>query len=278
MADSYVLLGADVANSPTPAMFNSAFRELGIESSYSSRNVSREGFASAFRELAEGRVRGFNVTMPYKESVTGLLDSMDETSRKVGAVNTVSREGSAYRGYNTDVDGIVEPLESAGAVPIKRAVVIGTGGAAKALCGAMDSLGCDELTVVSRELERAKAFAERMRSAFPGVAFTPAQVGNRLPRVSDLLFNASPSGSSRVPMPKGVLELLDARPVVFDAVYYPVETELIREAGRLGCTTIHGHEMLLHQALHSFRIWTGRDPPAGAMRSALLEKLEAVSA
>jgi shikimate 5-dehydrogenase len=212
--------------------------------------------------------------MPFKTSIGSLLDSSDDLSSKVGAVNTVRREGASYRGFNTDIQGIVEPLRARGLSRISRSVVLGAGGTARAFCAAMQKLGCEELTVLSRDPSRSAGFISEMALAFPSLHMRISPISEPPAAVPELFFNASPLGSTGDPLPQEVSRILQGRPVVFDAVYSPVETELVRAAERKGCVAIRGHEMLLHQGVQSFRIWTGRAPPIDLMRSALLSSLE----
>jgi shikimate dehydrogenase len=273
MADSYVLLGANVSSSPTPRMMNAAFQALGLDATYRASSVGAAELKAAFARLRASGTRGANVTIPHKAPITSLLDSMDERSSRIGAVNTVKREGESYRGYNTDVDGILGPLRATGRSKIRKASVLGTGGAARAFCEAMHALGCVEIGFLSRDPARAGSFITSMKRAYPEIAMEVASTEDPPSWTPELLFNASPAGANGVPLPAKVSRLLLERPLVFDAVYLPVDTQLVGLAEEAGCSVVYGHEMLLHQALKSFQIWTGRDPPADVMRAALFGSL-----
>ncbi len=275
MPEQFFLLGADVSGSPTPRMVNAAFEAMGIDATYSSLNVAPDALASAFSKLKEREAKGLNVTMPHKSSIIGLLDSVDATSAKIGAVNTVAKVGDLYLGHNTDVEGITGPLRARGLSTFGRAVVVGTGGAARAFCAAMAEMGCRRVTAFTRDIVRARSFVSDVAAAFPDLGLDVAVLGDPLRFDADLVFNASPMGSEGAPTSKSVVALVRSDQVVFDAVYFPVETELIRAAEGAGARTIRGYEMLLGQAISAVRIWTGRSPPSELMSRALASILEA---
>jgi len=194
---------------------------------------------------------------------------------RVQAVNTVKREGGGYVGHNTDPDGIVGPLrERAEALDVRNAMLIGAGGAARAFCEAMNRMGCVDIAVAVRDLERSSAFVEDMEKAFPRINITPAPLSDLRRLNHDLVFNASPMGSGGEPLPKEVRRMLPGTKVVFDAVYRPRETNLLSEGRKAGAVAIPGEEMLLHQGMAAFSLWTGLEAPEGPMRKALVASLE----
>ncbi len=275
MPDRYILLGDRTSNSPSPAMMNAAFRASKVDARYERSDVSASELARAFASLKTEPVRGLNITIPHKTKVLSFLDSLDPISSRVRAVNTVKRSENAYVGYNTDVEGILGALSSSGLPMPHRAVVLGTGGTARAFCAAMEKAGCEEVTAYSRSPENNTRFSAEMAESFPGLTLRISHFGSGQPaHPLDLLFNATPMGSRGIPLHPWVARLLGDKPAVFDAVYQSGDTELVGTAKGLGCPTIQGYEMLLHQALGSFRIWTGLPPPYAAMRNALLGSLE----
>ncbi|MDG7007857.1 MAG: shikimate dehydrogenase [Nitrososphaerota archaeon] len=273
MPDRYVLVGGNVSSSPTPRMMNAAIEALGLDAVYEASNVPAAELGKAFAALAESGASGANVTIPHKIAITRFLDSLEGAAAETGAVNTLKRDGDGYTGHNTDVDGILGPLISRGRARVGRAAVVGTGGAARAFCGAMHALGCAEIVVISRDPIRAEGFMSSMRAAFPATRTEFASAENVRASAPEILFNASPAGAGGIPLPAGVTAFFEARPLVFDAVYAPVETDLTRRARSFGCEVIYGHEMLLYQASRSLEIWTGRTPPLGVMKSVLLRTL-----
>ncbi len=138
--------------------------------------------------------------------------------------------------------------------------------------------GCEKVTVVVREKSRAAIFLKDMTRACEGVHLELRSLheGDSIGGDVDLVFNATPAGSPGQPFPSEVLPLLDSRTIVFDALYRPMETELIQRAKELGCRVLYGYEMLLGQGVAAFKLWTGKDAPAQAMKNALLRRLEVV--
>ncbi len=273
MTESYLLIGGEVSRSPTPKMMSAAFKELGLDATYSASNVKAGELGTAFARISAAQTSGISVTMPHKTAIPRFLNSLDDVSSRIGAVNTVKREGGSYRGYNSDVDGIVEPLKSSGHSRPKRAFVIGTGGAARSFCEAMNELGCGELVALSRSPRKASGFLEAMRAAFPHIELEVALAETPPSKGPDLVFNASPAGANRIALPRRTEQILKDGPMVFDAVYFPVKTGLILMAEKHGCETIYGHEMLLAQAVSALKTWTGRAAPVETMKRSLLDSL-----
>ncbi len=278
-AESYVLVGTSVDASPTPAMMNDAFRAKGITASYRAESIEAGNLAAFFRGCKDRRIGGLSVTMPFKTEIVPLLDRVDERAKEVGAVNTVKREVSGYSGFNTDIDGILGPLRSIGrGVRFRRGAVIGAGGAARAFVGAMHRLGCLDIFVLARNQPRARTLIQELGRRFSGMSLSASGMKSgaigKLGAV-DVLFNAAPIGGNGARLPRKIFSLLKGTPVVFDAVYDPIETDLLREARRLRCPTVPGYEMLLYQGTAAFEIWTGKKAPKEIMRKVLLAKLRA---
>ena len=199
------------------------------------------------------------------------LGGLDSVATRIQAVNTVKLEDDGrYIGHNTDPDGIVGPLQSVVAsLEVRNAMLIGAGGAARAFCEAMNRIGCLDVAVAVRDVERSRRFVLEMEKAFPRINLTLASMEDLHHLNHELVFNASPMGAGGEPLPKELKRVLPGSKVVFDAVYRPRETRLLVQARRNGSKVIHGEEMLLHQGMAAFRLWTGRDAPEKVMRKAL---------
>lgn len=262
-----------MGSSPTPPMMNSAFGELGIDASYAPLSVSKERFKEEFAKLRERRASGLNVAMPFKSEIIALLDHIGEVPSRIGAVNTVRREGERYVGFNTDVEGILAPLTARGSPPPRDALLIGAGGAARAFCEAMARFSCRKIKVVARDPSRALQFVNDMRVGLPSMEFEAAAFGRIGDRGFDLLFNASPIGSGGRRLPESLGRVVGKCAIIFDAVYRPVETELVRLAKTRGAKVIHGYEMLLHGDAAAFEILTGSRAPVRVMERTLLRTL-----
>jgi len=274
--DRYYLLGGDVSSSPSPAMMNAAFKTTGIDATYTALSVGRDEFPKKFQELKQ-ETGGMNVTIPYKSVVIPLLDGLDPVSSRIGAVNVVKRSGSTWQGYNTDANGISASLKEHGKAIVRSALLVGAGGAARAFCEAMNQLGCASVTVVVRDPSRGETFIAEMARVFPAMKFNFTTLSSLGHVDVDLVFNATPIGSADRALPEGLKRVIYGHSIVFDAVYRPMKTDLLRTAELRGCSTIYGYEMLLNQGTMAFEIWTGRQAPKETMRMALLDSLGAAS-
>ena len=273
----YCLIGTEVWTSPSPPMMNAAFAAKSIDATYFAFSVRSDELEQRFKELRKRKVSGVNVTLPFKSSVMALLDETDEVSSRIGAVNVVRRSESKYVGYNTDVDGVVKPLTTRFAgLQIERALVIGAGGAARAFVEAMRRLGCGRVTVLARDELRGRRVVDEMGKTSTGVELDLQglqEAGKLMGGEFDILFNATPIGSRGIALPEQIKNLLSPKMIVFDAVYGPKDTELIREAEERGCRVVHGYEMLLEQGVAAFELWTGASAPRGVMERAVLDFL-----
>jgi len=276
MKDRYCIIGRDVTRSPSPAMMNAAFRHSLIDAEYTQVSVPEARFASEFARLTESGLKGMNVTIPFKTAVIPWLAGLDSVATRIQAVNTVkSEEDSRYIGHNTDPDGILGPLQAvAASLDVRNAMLIGAGGAARAFCEAMNRMGCIDIAVAVRDVERSRRFVLEMEKAFPRMNLTLASMKDLHHLNHDLVFNASPMGAAGEPLPKELKRVLPGSKVVFDAVYRPKETKLLAEAKRNGAKVIHGEAMLLHQGMAAFRLWTGKEAPEKVMRGALTASLK----
>lgn len=269
----YSLIGADVSSSPTPYVMERAFRRMGVDAAYTPLSSSPEALEKRISSMRKTH-SGFNVTMPFKRSVASLVDTLEGEASRIGAVNTVKNQGGVLSGYNTDVEGVFVPLSRLRR-KLGRALLIGAGGAARAFCAAADRLRCRDITVAVRDESRGMEFASEMKSCFSSVDFRVVGLSGAAGVEYDVIFNGSPIGSS-APLPQSLAEAVTPGSVVFDAVYLPVETELLSVASRRGCLAIHGYEMLLHQAIGSLVVWKGASPEEGPMLADLVSRLGAV--
>lgn len=262
------LIGDPVAHSVSPAMHRAAFAAAGLDLDYRAMRVPAAELPSIWPELRRTFL-GLNVTAPLKELVAPLLDQVSPVAELAGSVNTVSfdEEGRA-RGDSTDGAGFLSALDRAGPVNRASAVILGTGGAARAVVGALLERGFD-VTVSGRN----RAAGERLTRL--GAAFVPRDQLAWLLREAGVLVNATPLGSGPYegvsPLPAGV----PLRPglVVVDLVYRPRRTALLRQAAAAGCRTAAGVEMLVEQGGRSFEIWTGQAAPLKVMRTAAYQAL-----
>ena len=258
-----LLLGDPVAHSLSPAMHNAAFRALRIDAAYEARRVTSAELGAVVQALHREPYLGANVTIPHKEAVLGLVDRYAELVERIGAANTLVREGDRLRAENTDVGGFREALSEAGvAVAGKRALLLGAGGAARAVAAALRDLDAS-LDVAARRVEQARELVARIGGGRLEARTWPRDLDRY-----DLVVNATPLGLHGEDPLAGVA--LRAGQTIVDLVPLVRETPLVRRARSAGCVTVDGLPMLLHQAAASFRLWTGRDAPIDVMRCALV--------
>ncbi len=277
------IFGDPVCHSISPLMQGAALEALGIDMVYLAFRVEAPELGHAVEAIRALGMRGVNVTIPHKERVMEHLDEVDETARALGAVNTVLNRGGRLLGYNTDAEGFIRSLEEeTGFLPRGRtALVIGSGGAARAVVHGLASRGASRVVVANRTPKRAEALCDEISAAWPDVELRAVPLSGvegrgemeRLLKETDLLVNATSlgmAGRGELELPLG---LLKKDSPVYDIVYTPLETELIRKARALGLRASGGLGMLVSQGARSFEIWTGEKAPVGVMRNAALEAL-----
>jgi shikimate dehydrogenase len=259
----YGVVGRPVAHSVSPVMHNAAFAGTGMNAVYLPLPAAD---VDDFLTFAAGfDVKGASVTIPYKVPLMDRVQNLDPIARRVGALNTLKRDGNGWSGRNTDVAGFLQPLRDRRVMLAgRRAAIIGAGGSARAVAVALASEGA-EVTVYARDLARAQTVASLAGGA---AATLPPQPG-----AWDLLVNCTPIGmhprTDQSPLPSAAL----AGGLVYDLVYNPAVTRLLRDAATAGADTIGGLDMLVAQAREQFEWWTGVQPSAGVMRAAASRRL-----
>ena len=261
----YGVIGNPVSKSQGYLVHNKAFEEKGSSDIYVSFRVDNvEKFFHGYKDFFSG----LSVTMPAKEQIIPLLDRIDETAGKIGAVNTVVKEGSDWVGYNTDCSGAISALEACTTLQGKNILILGSGGTAKAIGYGVKEKGGRLTVTYNKNKERGESLAKEL-----GCDLVYARDAGIRP--IDVLINCSPVGMSpnvnESPFPARDFK---EGMVVFDSVYNPLETRLLREAKAAGCTVIPGSELFINQAARQFVLWTGQPAPTDIMREVLLEKLK----
>jgi shikimate dehydrogenase len=249
------IVGWPVSHSRSPRLHNAWLARHGLDGAYLPFPVRPEALATAIAGLRAAGLRGLNVTIPHKEAVAGLCDTLDESARRAGAVNTLIFSEGGIHGSNTDGAGFIANLAAHGVPATGPALLLGAGGAARAIAAALLSAGA-EVTIANRTPERADA----LRAALPGLRLLAwGSVPSALPDYA-LLVNTTPLGMARHPPLD--LDLSQARRglAVADIVYVPLETPLLAAARAHNLTAIPGLGMLLHQAVPGFAAWFGVIP------------------
>lgn len=269
------VIGDPVAHSLSPLLHQAMIDQTGAAYRYDVRTVRPEELPAFVRWAKDGGCAGFNVTMPHKEAILPLLDEVDATAASCGAVNTVCiREGRAI-GHNTDGTGFLDSLAGQGFYPQGRTVLLlGAGGAAKAVGHALATAGAGRIIVCARRLERAAALAAQLPGCGEGIVLAQDAI-QQAAAACDLLVNATPLGMAGSPA-FARLDFLQAMPphaVVYDLVYHPRRTALLEAAARQGLRAVGGIDLLIRQAVRAFTFFTGEMPDTAALYDALREPL-----
>lgn len=269
------VIGDPVAHSLSPLLHQTMIDQTGAAYRYDVRTVRPEELPAFVRWAKDGGCAGFNVTMPHKEAILPLLDEVDTTAASCGAVNTVCiREGRAI-GHNTDGTGFLDSLAGQGFYPQGRTVLLlGAGGAAKAVGHALATAGAGRVIVCARRLERAAALAAQLPGCGEGIVLAQDAI-QQAAAACDLLVNATPLGMAGSPA-FARLDFLQAMPphaVVYDLVYHPRRTAVLEAAARQGLRTVGGIDLLIRQAVRAFTFFTGETPDTAALYDALREPL-----
>lgn len=274
------LLGYPVGHSMSGVMHNAAFRELGLDYRYELKSVPPDELgALVTSELRRTEFAGASVTIPHKLAIIEHLDGVDPSALRIGAVNTIVNEDGQLKGYNTDGIGALRGItEAYGEIEEARVVMVGAGGAARAV-GYHLSTGVRELTIANRTLERGEELATSL-SANPEcraiVRSIPLERDTLRAAIeeADILVNGTPLGmhpkTDDTPVPK---DMLHSGLLVFDLVYNPIKTRLLREAEETGAVILPGVNMLVYQGATAFKMWTGEDPPVETMKAAVVGAL-----
>jgi shikimate dehydrogenase len=267
--------GQPVAGNPTQYVMEKALAKAGLDWRYLTLEVSPEELADAVRGAKAMGFRGFNCTKPHKCTVVPLVDRTTEAAGLIGAVNCVYREGNDFVGENTDGKGFVESLRTLIDPTGKRVVILGAGGAARAIAVELSLAKIAHLTIVNRSAERGQELANLINEKLSVPAEFVVWNGDyAIPAEAEVLINATSVGlfdeSARVPVGSSTLR---AGLIVADVVFNPIDTRLLRDARDHGATTLDGMGMLTNQARLNFKIWTGIEPDAELMRDSLEEYL-----
>lgn len=244
----------------SPTLHRAAYAALGIDAVYLAFDVPPARLADAIQGARALGVRQLSISLPHKETVIPLLDAVDETARRIGAVNTVVREGEHLVGYNTDWLGAVQALERERKLSGLRAVVLGAGGAARGVVFGLLQRGA-HVTLLNRTRARAAELARELGG----------QAGGGLEEIGklafDILINTTSIGLRSDESPVAA-DAIPPGSLVMDAVYEPERTRLLRDAETRGARTLSGKWMLVLQAAEQLRLWTGREAPVEAMAAA----------
>ncbi|MHA2116705.1 MAG: shikimate dehydrogenase [Candidatus Thorarchaeota archaeon] len=275
----FVLIGYPLGHSLSPLMHNAALLEMGLESDYryDLQPTLEHRLQNCVKAIKDDSLSGANITIPYKSEILRHLHEVSEEASVIGSVNTLHRVGNDVTGFNTDVIGFLRSLrEHSVTLRRKSAIVIGAGGAARAVTYALISEGLAHLDLVNRSLTKAEKLIASMKLRDSCEVRVWPSIGTEFEMEEpDLLINCTPVGMSGHSVLESPVksELLHPEMTVMDLVYNPRTTKLIQEASHAGCTTIDGTGMLVHQGAEALEMWIGKKPPIETMRSAVIQAL-----
>jgi shikimate dehydrogenase len=280
----YGLLGKTLSHSISPSLHNNGFRDLGINAIYLMLETKDQGLEEYIDSLKNLGFDGWNVTIPHKESIIPYLNGFSSLARAAGAVNTVLNRKGRLTGYNTDVIGFQRQIEESGVkAKNKRAVVIGAGGAARAVIAAMVQLDLADITIINRTVENAEELAklfreENAKQNFDFCSLEEQEYADPL-QAADLVVDTTPVGMYSNNIENIVInpDYLHEDQLVIDLVYNPLKTEILKEAEKRGAQIGNGLPTLIYQAEASFKLWTQEMPPKKKwyqIAEAAVEKIE----
>lgn len=273
------VIGYPVKHSMSPIMHNAAIATLGLDYVYLPFPIAPDQLETAIDGFAALDLKGFNITIPHKQTIMPLLANIADVAQAIGAVNTVWWN-DGWCGTNTDAAGFLAPLQT-----LERdwsqcpALILGNGGAARAVVAACHQLGCPDIRVVGRNTEKLTAFAQSWQNSplKPNLAVhTWDQLDDLLPNVS-LVVNSTPIGMApkinTSPLTEAQVKRLPGQAIAYDLIYTPRPTQFLQQAAHAGLTTFDGLEMLVQQGAAALEIWTQQSPPVNTMRQSLLDHL-----
>jgi shikimate dehydrogenase len=270
MSKTFAVIGDPINHSLSPNIHSAAFRELNLDCSYIAYRIPKGELKEGIDALKKIKIDGFNVTIPHKVEMMKYLDKIDESCSITGAVNTVTNNAGVLRGYNTDMDGFLDPLwKRKIKIDGVKILLLGAGGAARAIVAGFAKEKAKHITIANRTLENANnlgQFANKI--GLESKAIQIVTIGGNLEDY-DIIVNATSIGLKNEPSPIN-LESIRPETIVYDIVYMPMNTDFLKTAKNKGATIIYGYEMLLGQAVRAFEIWHGREAPYNAMKKALL--------
>ena len=267
----YCLLGTGIKNSLSPIIHNSFFQSNNLDGYYATLNVNSNDLQTILDTLRKLNFRGANVTIPHKTDIIPYLDSLDSLAHSVNAVNTVLYENEKLIGYNTDVEGFMKPLrKNIQRFYNKKAVILGSGGASKAVLYGLINANCKELIILNRTIENARQLVSKLNSDIPISCHKLNQKTIESLSDVDIMINTIPLHKTNT--------ILDFHSnlgikLAYDLEYLPKETNFIKQMQSLNADLIYGYEMLLSQAKLSFQIWTGILPSDDSIDGKILSIL-----
>ncbi|MBI5206566.1 MAG: shikimate dehydrogenase [Candidatus Firestonebacteria bacterium] len=273
------IFGYPVSHSLSPYMHNKICKELNLPYFYVPFEILPENLGFAVKSIRILGIKGINITIPYKEKVMQYLDKISKEAKLIGAVNTIINDSGKLIGYNTDGKGFIKAFEKnfKTTPSCKTFLILGAGGAAKAIITQLCLEGAKKIFIANRTLSNAKNIVLNIKKNIPyseiyALDLNSNEINNIISEI-DVLVNTTSIGMKKTDALLINNELLSNKTIVIDIIYNPRETLLLKEAKKKGAKTLNGIDMLVFQGALAFEIWTGVKPPIEVMRKTLIEHM-----
>lgn len=270
MTKTFAVIGDPIDHSMSPNIHNAAFKALDLDCTYIGYKIPKGELAAGIESLKTIKIAGFNVTIPHKVEMNKYLDTQDEDCKIIGATNTVTNENGKLTGYNTDMNGFFDPIKKRN-LPVNdsKVLLLGTGGAARAIVAGFAKENAGSITIANRTKQNADTLAKfAQKIGIDANAISLEEVGNTASQYN-YIVNATSVGLKNEPSPIPT-NTINEKSIVYDIVYMPMNTDLIKKSKKNGATVIYGYEMLLGQAIRSFKLWHRVEAPYDVMKRALV--------
>lgn len=272
------VIGNPIEHSLSPPMHNAAYKQMGMDYVYVAFKIEKDNLSHLIESAKTMGLVGLNVTIPYKTDIIEYLDEVDDTARRINAVNTIRFKDGMAKGYNTDGTGAVKSIEKYTELKNKKVLVLGAGGASKAITFTLLNHGINSLTIANRSRDNAIHLIDNLKkqTGFDQISYVDIEKADTILEDVDIIINTTPIGmypnvDADTPIKT---EKINGNHVVMDIIYNPLETKLLKMAKDNGATTISGTNMLINQGITAFEIFTDRTPSYESFEKALLEQLK----
>lgn len=272
------VIGHPIEHSMSPPMHNNAFKQLDMDWVYVAFHVLPENIGKLMESCKTLDIKGLNVTIPHKTAVIPFLDEIDPIAEKIGAVNTIQFKNGISKGYNTDGLGAIKSLQKHTSLEGKNVLILGAGGASKAISFTLINENINSLTIANRSQDNALKLIDNIKqhTGFKKIEYVDIKDADEIINDVDIIINTTPIGmypNHNVDAPIKTDKINDNH-VVMDIIYNPLETVLLKESRLNGAKTINGTSMLINQGLVSFEIFTGMEASYESFEEALIKQLK----
>ena len=268
MVRTFAVIGDPIEHSLSPSIHNAAFKALNLDCTYIAYRIPRGELKEGVESLKQIKISGFNVTIPHKIEMMQYLDEFSPECKMIGATNTVANEDGKFIGYNTDMDGFLEPIKKRNiGISGESVLVLGSGGAARAIVAGFAKEKAKKITIANRTIQKAQELSKFTSGL--GAESDHTTLQNVDASKYKFIINATSVGLKNESSPIST-NAINASHVVYDIIYMPMNTDLIQQSKKNSATIIYGYEMLLGQAVLAFQIWHKVQAPYEAMKKVLL--------